>query len=177
MLLQLNFFKRLGFTTKKDGLKLIENTPAIQEHYDLIHNEIKLFEQQKIDSFFDIINTKFSQEKNIWLSNEKNEILARKSQKSLDQKTLFKSQLKDEIRKELIQENIDLQYPQLTFEKSNLDYINVLQSRYCDVIHSFHSKGLITPELIQHLLKIKQQIITCENVMSGINISLASLEK
>lgn len=177
MFLQLNFFKRLGFTTKKDGLKLIENTPAIQEHYDLIHNKIKLFEQQEIDSFFDIINTEFSQEKNLWLSNEKNEIQLRKSQKSLDQKTLFKSQLKDEIRKELIQENIDLQYPQLALAKSNLDYINVLQSQYCDVIHSFYSKNLITPELIQHLLKIKQQLSTCENVLSSIHMSLASLTK
>lgn len=96
--LRYEFFKSRGFATKASGMQFLDQQGlrAVMETYA---QQIDEFKEQKVTEFEDIFD-KHSEEKKMYLLQEKEQIRAKRDEK----KELVKKSMKDQLRQEILQE-------------------------------------------------------------------------
>jgi hypothetical protein len=166
MLFNLSFFKRLGFTTKKDG-EAIFSDKNVQQELLKIDSELQFFQLTKQDQLFNFIHSNFKNELSFCLAQEKLNIADRKKNKVL----LQKQQMKLELLQEINHDNIVSDYPDLIL----LNDIGDLKQKFFNAIVLIAQHKQMTPSLYNQFLLMKSNYEACFEILSKINSFLDSL--
>ena len=99
-MIRYEFFKKLGFPTKMDGIAFIKANTDLQKKMNKIGNSIEEYKNMKMEEFEEYFG-KYSKEKKMFLAGVKDKIKGRKDEKKEIQKELLKKELKEEIMREI----------------------------------------------------------------------------
>jgi hypothetical protein len=161
MSFNLSFFKRLGFSTKKDGEAILSNKDVKNELMK-IESDFQSFQLSKQDQLYNFILSNFKHELSTLLGQEKINAADRKKSK-LD---LQKKQLKLELMQEIKQDTIISAYPDLIVD----NYIGSdLKKKFFLALVLLADHKKITPEIYNEFLLMKSNYDACFEILSKIN--------
>jgi hypothetical protein len=175
MILDLAFFKKLGFSTKKDGMNLIEKNPNIKQDFRILENKINTFQQSETETFFSTIHNKYPSELSYWLSQENQLVIDRKLCKQNETKVAAKASLRDELIQELAQEKMESLHSDLVLPVFQNPYLENLKKKFVSIFMRIENTGKLCPDTLGQLLQIKQQMLMCEKMLSSIDKQLLLL--
>jgi hypothetical protein len=156
----LSFFKRLGFTTKKDGEAIFTNK-EVQKEVLRIDSELQFFQLTKQDQLFNFIQSNFKDELSDCLGKEKINIANRKKDKVL----LQKQQMKRELIEEINQDKIVSEFPDLVV----VNDIGDLKKKFFNALVILAEQKLMTPDIYNEFLLMKANYEACFEILYKIN--------
>lgn len=101
--LRLEFFKRLGFETKEDGMQFIDEQDKLKNNLEEKVHEIDEMKRGVLNEMSEMFRS-FEKEKYSFLKNAKEKRLANKEAKKEMKKNDIKNEMKEEILKEIEEE-------------------------------------------------------------------------
>jgi hypothetical protein len=163
----LSFYKRFGFTTKKDGESILKNS-KIQSELLKIDSDLQFFQLTKQDQLFNFIQSNFSLELSVCLAQEKINIANRKKEKS----DLQKKNMKQEIIEEMKQEKLISEFPDLIVSH---DFPSDLKQRFFSTLVLLAEQKKMTPDIYNEFLLMKSNYDACVEIIQKIDSFLLSL--
>jgi hypothetical protein len=163
----LSFFKRLGFSTKKDGEAILCNKDVKNELLK-IESEFQSFQLSKQDQLFNFIHSNFKHELSNCLGQEKVNSANRKKDKLDSQKQQMKQELMDEIK----HDSIISAYPDLVVVN---DIGSDLKKKFFNALLFLADQKKMTPEIYNEFLLMKSNYEACLEILNKINSFLDTI--
>jgi hypothetical protein len=163
----LSFFKRLGFSTKKDGEAILANKDVKNELLK-IDSEFQTFQLSKQDQLFNFIQLNFKQELSNCLGQEKINAADRKK----DKLHLQKQQMKQELMEEIKQDTVISAYPDLIVEN---DIGSDLKKKFFNALVILADQKKMTPEIYHEFLLMKANYEACFEILTKIHSFLDAI--
>lgn len=167
-MIKYEFFKKLGFPTKMDGVAFVETMPELQKKMNKIGQSIEEYKNTKINEFEESFS-KYSRERKMFLEGCKEKIKERKEEKKEIQKELIKNDLRQEImqelqeekEKEVVYKNVNM-YP--VYDKNvNLMFID---KKFAKIIKN---KNELSKKQIAEIKELKKKTEEAMNLLIKIN--------
>jgi hypothetical protein len=163
----LSFFKRLGFSTKKDGEAILSNKD-VKDEVMKIDSEFQSFQFSKQDQLYNFILLNFKHELSNCLGQEKLNAANRKKNKIDSQKLQMKQELIEEIK----QDTLISEYPDLVIVN---DIGSDLKKKFFDALILLADQKKMTPEIYNQFLLMKSNYEACFEILTKIHSFLDAI--
>jgi hypothetical protein len=172
-MIKFEFFKRLGFPTKMDGIAFVETIPDLQKKMNKIGQSIEEYKNDKMDEFEEYFE-KYNKEKKMYLMGVKDKIKERKETKKELQKEVMKKDLKEEIMREMEEEK----EMEITNANGDMYPIYDKESDIMEIDKKFarliRNKGSLTKKQIAEIKALKKKTEETMEILNKISKKLDS---
>ena len=158
-ILNLEFYKSLGFLSKSDGVEFVNNNKKLKKE---IEKKIELIEKNKykiIENIKELFED-FEEQKEIYLNKLKIDKKIKINEKKELEKKLLKEQLKEEIKDEMLREKYKEVYPKFELiDIRNLSELFIEKLKSDKNINKIIELNKEAKDAIETLLRVRESLI------------------